>query len=138
MHDKCFIDTNLLIYAVTESDKSETARQLLTQTASLVISVQVINEFINVCKRKKILPDARLYPLVSQLINELNPVSIDTQTLKTAIDIAQRYHYSTFDSLILASALQHNCTRLLSEDMHHGQVIDNKLTIINPFLTRNL
>jgi len=104
MHDKCFIDTNLLIYAVTDCNKSETARQLLTQTSSLVISVQVINEFINVCKRKKILPDTKLYPLVSQLITDLNPVSIDTQTLNTAIDLAQRYHYSTFDSLILASA----------------------------------
>ncbi len=48
--------------------------------------------------------------------------------------LLDRYRFSYFDSLILASALTANCQILYSEDLQHGQVIDGRLTIINPFL----
>lgn len=38
-----------------------------------------------------------------------------------------------YDSLIIATALEASCTTLYSEDMQHGQLIENKLLIINPF-----
>jgi predicted nucleic acid-binding protein len=41
--------------------------------------------------------------------------------------------YSFYDSLIIAAALEAGCTRLLSEDLQHGQVIEG-LRIENPFL----
>jgi predicted nucleic acid-binding protein len=46
--------------------------------------------------------------------------------------VAQRYQYSYFDSLIIASALEVGCDRLYSEDLQDGQKIDNILTLINP------
>jgi len=48
--------------------------------------------------------------------------------------IKNKYHYSYWDSLIIASALQNNCTVLISEDMQHNQKIENQLSIITPFL----
>ena len=54
------------------------------------------------------------------------------ETSKKAIEIKHRYQYSYWDSLIIASALESNCSILYSEDMHHGQVIEGRLTIQNP------
>ena len=50
-----------------------------------------------------------------------------------AINISMTYGYSYWDSLIVVSALSSGCNTLFSEDMHHGQVIDKRLTILNPF-----
>jgi predicted nucleic acid-binding protein len=47
--------------------------------------------------------------------------------------LAERYTLSTFDAMIVASALDADCDRLWSEDMHHGLVIDTRLRIENPF-----
>jgi predicted nucleic acid-binding protein len=49
-----------------------------------------------------------------------------------ALEIHERYHYSYYDSLIVAAALEAGCTRLFTEDMQDGQRIDG-MTIRNPF-----
>jgi predicted nucleic acid-binding protein len=41
--------------------------------------------------------------------------------------------FSHYDSLIVATALSINCSVLYSEDLQHGQVVDGRLTIVNPF-----
>ena len=46
----------------------------------------------------------------------------------------ERYRFSWFDSLIVATALEAGCETLFTEDLQHGQVIENRLTIFNPFL----
>ncbi|MCY7350108.1 MAG: hypothetical protein LH606_05515 [Cytophagaceae bacterium] len=53
-----------------------------------------------------------------------------------ALRIKGRYGYQFYDSLIIATALQVGCTVLYSEDMQDGQVIDLRLTILNPFKTK--
>jgi predicted nucleic acid-binding protein len=50
-----------------------------------------------------------------------------------ALDIQARYHYGFYGALIIAAALEAGCTRLYSEDLQHGQLIE-RLTIENPFL----
>ena len=44
--------------------------------------------------------------------------------------------FSFCDSLIVVAALDAGCSMLYSEDMQHGQVVDGRLTIINPVLSR--
>ena len=62
-----------------------------------------------------------------------NPtVTVDTHEL--GLDIAERFGFSLYDSMIVSSALQFGCTILYSEDMQHGQEIDGQLVITNPFL----
>ena len=51
----------------------------------------------------------------------------------TGAMIRSKYKYSYYDSLIIATALESKCKILYSEDMHHGQIIENSLKIINPF-----
>ncbi len=75
---------------------------------------------------------------LNSLIDELESyfeVHLNTaNTIKKAIRIVDVYKYSWFDSLIIAAALESGCSVLLSEDMQHNQLIENKLTIVNPFL----
>ena len=54
--------------------------------------------------------------------------------VESAWTLMERYRFSYFDSLILASALATGCQILYSEDLQHGQAIDGRLTIVNPFL----
>jgi predicted nucleic acid-binding protein len=49
------------------------------------------------------------------------------------MQLSQRYQLLHWDSLIIAAALQANCAVLYSEDLQSGMVIDQRLTIINPF-----
>ena len=58
---------------------------------------------------------------------------ITDTTLIGAIDIHTSLGFSFWDSLIIKSALENGCETLYSEDMQHGQLIDNRLTVINPF-----
>jgi len=61
-------------------------------------------------------------------------VDINLSIIRRAWQLGQKYHYSYFDSLVLSSALESKCEILYSEDMQHGQLIENQLKIINPFL----
>ena len=60
----------------------------------------------------------------------VNPVDIETHEL--GLDLAERYRYSVYDSLILAAALRAGCAVLYTEDLRHRQRI-GRLTIQNPF-----
>jgi predicted nucleic acid-binding protein len=50
-----------------------------------------------------------------------------------AVMISERFGYSLFDSVIVATALRAGCNTLYTEDLQHRQTIDRRLTIINPF-----
>ena len=56
-----------------------------------------------------------------------------TALYEQALALNARYRYSFYDSLIIAAALEAGCQRLLSEDMQHGQQIE-QLRIVNPFI----
>jgi predicted nucleic acid-binding protein len=50
------------------------------------------------------------------------------------LEISERYGFSLYDSMIASAALQSDCTYLFSEDMQHGQKIEAKMVITNPFM----
>ena len=54
-------------------------------------------------------------------------------THTAAVAISTKHGFNFYDSLIIASALEAGCTTLMTEDMQHGQVIEGRLTICNPF-----
>ena len=60
-------------------------------------------------------------------------VAPSAELYRRGLEIQSRYQYGFYDALIIAAALEASCTRLLSEDLQHGQKIEN-LTIENPFL----
>jgi len=58
---------------------------------------------------------------------------VNKGTIESSFELKNKYGYSIWDSLIIASALENNCSILYTEDMKNGQVIENRLKIINPF-----
>ncbi len=105
---------------------------------SIVISIQVVNEVYNVLTKKILINKALAREIVYKFGEYFKVISIDFSLTQRAIEINMRYNYSFWDSLIIASALVSGCDTLYTEDMHHGQVIEGKLKIVNPFLKERL
>jgi predicted nucleic acid-binding protein len=132
MNAKAFLDTNIIVYAFTANDpRSEKAEALLA--AGGVISVQVLNEFVNVSRRKNRRDWGEIQDALSVLRTLLDPPQpLTIEVHEAAIGIARDYGFHFYDSLIVAAALRAGCSFLYSEDLHHRQTIE-RLTIHNPF-----
>lgn len=134
MSDRIFLDTNVLIYfhSHTEPVKKQIVEKIIESSSSIIISTQVINEFINVMHKKRGVAFAKLIAIVNELSQNFTVAQINVHTIEQALNIAAQHNYSYFDSLMLSSALEHNCSVIYSEDMHHKHVLGT-LTIQNPF-----
>ena len=148
MKDRVFVDTNIWIYALTESkaendkEKRKVSLSLLesivTQEKVIYVSVQVINECHWNFIRKFNLADATAIRIIQEniiAISQIVTVTLNTYLLSNRI--RQSYCLSFWDSLIVSSALENQCSVLYTEDMQDGQVIENKLKIVNPFITKS-
>jgi predicted nucleic acid-binding protein len=127
-----FLDSNVLVYAFTDDARAATAQALLDRGCT--ISVQGLNEFANVARRKlgkswrEIRDDLAAIRTVCPTV-----IPIDVDTHETALRLAERYGFAMFDALMVATASKAGCTTLWSEDMQDGMLIDGKLRIANPF-----
>ncbi len=61
----------------------------------------------------------------------VSPLTV--KTVRIGWKIKMKYRFSYYDSLIVASALENDCSILYTEDMQNGQLIEDKLRIVNPF-----
>ena len=129
-----FSDTNILIYAysTTELTKKTVATEVLKHP--LHISIQVINEFHWVMHHKYHVSFEQLHTINRAFFTLYHVQQIGQATIELAFTIAQRYKYQYWDSLIIAAALEAECSILYSEDLQHGQTIEQRLTIMNPFM----
>jgi predicted nucleic acid-binding protein len=128
-----FIDTNVLIYLASgDTVKADKAERVLDDVGG-VISVQVLNEFVNVARRKMRLSWPEIRETLTTLRGILRVEPITTRVHDTGLDIAERYGLSTYDAMIVASALEANCETLWSEYMEDGMVIGG-LRLASPFL----
>jgi len=132
MSAKPFLDTNILIYAFASNDaRAAPAEELLS--AGGVVSIQVLNEFVNVSRRKLGRTWLQIEEALGVLKALLDPPVVLTAALhEAAIAMARDHGFSFYDSLIIAAAVQAKCAVLYSEDMQDGRVI-GALTIRNPF-----
>jgi len=134
MNRKIAIDTNILVYCHSndELDKQKVAASFFSFYP--VISTQVLSEYLNVIRRKLGLPKDKIMDVCLQNIElcTLQPVTINT--LKYARYLLNHYDFQLFDSIVVASALEAECSILYSEDFHNGLVVENQLEIINPFI----
>lgn len=132
----CFLDTNLLIYALdpAEPAKRERAALLLRMIAredGLVLSAQSINECYRVLVfRRKIMAEEEARAFLSTLEGWCK-APLDFSTVRLAWEVRDTTGFSYWDCVLLASALQAGCSTFLSEDMRAGKV--GTLTIVNPF-----
>ena len=146
MRDRAFIDTNILLYALTEPKKKDKEKDLPKRVKSLelltklyneddiVVSVQVLNELhFNMVRKFKIDDDIAFKSIQENVFTIASVETLTAQTYTKAFQIRKQYNISYWDSLVVASALESGCTKLYSEDMQEGLVVDGVLNIINPF-----
>jgi predicted nucleic acid-binding protein len=127
-----FFDTNVLIYMASgDTTKADLAEAAVA--AGGAISVQVLNEFTNIARRKIRMSWAETHLFLDMLRDLLTVHAVTIETHETGLRLAERYGLSLYDAMIVASALHVGCDTLWSEDMQHGMVIEGTLRIVDPF-----
>lgn len=140
MSDKAFLDTNIFSYSFdkTAPEKKKRASTLIKEQLERgtgVISYQMLQEFINVSYRK-FKPSMSLRELerfIEDVLSHLWKVYASQDLIYSAIGLKEQFNYSSYDSVILAAALEAGCSTLYSEDLQHEKKIYS-VQIINPFL----
>ncbi len=134
----CFVDTNILLYAIStdpkESLKNSIAIQILKRP-DCVLSVQVLQEFYVQATRSSRV-DALDHDLAVGFIKAWQRFKIidnTTQIMTAALEIKAKFKLSYWDSVIIAAAAEANCRTLFTEDLNHGQVVLG-VQSTNPFL----
>jgi predicted nucleic acid-binding protein len=133
-----FLDTNVLLYSISrnpdESLKRERAISLLDEDSG-ALSVQVLQEFYVQATRSS-RADAIPHEFAAGLIEAWHRFRVQDITmavLTSALQIRKAHGFSYRDSAVVAAARTLGCDRLYTEDLNHGQMVEN-LAIINPFL----
>ena len=137
MSVEAFLDTNVLIYAVSsdpgELTKKENALELIDH-ADFGLSAQVLQEFYVTVTRKIALPlkpddavalleEFRCFPVVWT----------DYPLIVAGIETSLRFGISYWDGAIIAAAERLGASTLYTEDLNHGQHYAS-VRAINPFL----
>ena len=134
MNDRIFLDTNVFVYLYSEDEpKKQTVALKIIEDVNCVTSTQVLNEFCSVCLRKLAMPIKTVLQAIGEIVENSELCYIDMQTIQKALALKDKYGYTYYDCLVLASAILYNCTVLYSEDMQHNQIIEGRMKIINPF-----
>jgi predicted nucleic acid-binding protein len=134
MHDKIFTDSNIWLYAFMESDspKKKIAADVILNK-DVILSTQVVNEIcVNLIKKANY-TDLDILTLLRNLQDKYAIYELYFETLIKGTELRIEYKLSFWDSLIVATALENDCTILYTEDLQAGLIIKNTLTIVNPF-----
>jgi predicted nucleic acid-binding protein len=127
-----FVDTNIVVYAFSgDAARAGQAESILESQPT--ISVQVVNEFLSVCRVKLGLDIATRHRLATELQAGCNVVSLDLRVVAKAMEIEAQANISYWDALIVAAALLSGCDTLYMEDLQHSQVFEGRLTVVNPY-----
>ena len=139
MNGKCFIDTNVVVYAYDASEKVKhyKAFNLLEQlgiSQTGVVSLQVLSEFYVVVTRKieRPISTSQARGIIEEFKTNWEIYEPSTSTLLLAMDITEEYKLNFWDSLIVAAAKESKAVTVYSEDFQHNQTIEG-LKFINPF-----
>lgn len=136
MSVEVFLDTNVLIYAVSsapeELPKKETALELIRH-ADFGVSAQVLQEFyVNVTRKiaDPLEPDVAVELL--EQFRQFPLVMTDYPLIVSGVEVALRYGISYWDGAIVAAAEILGARTLYTEDLSHGQEYGG-VRVVNPF-----
>ena len=139
MNGRFFLDTNIFVYSFDRSSPAKLRRsaQLVRQAAATrkgVVSYQVVHEFFNVALRRFAPPmtvaEAEQY--LGTVFRPLLAIHSSQLLYAEALRLQNRYRLAWYDSVIVAGAIEAQCSILYSEDLQHGQEFGD-LRIENPF-----
>jgi predicted nucleic acid-binding protein len=131
------LDTNILIYAVTDDEidgRHRLACDLLVRLSPIpvILPLPVVGEFLNVCRKRKRPSFTSALERADRMIRIYNCVTATPPDYLRAGTMSYRYQIQFFDALILTVAARAGATMLLSEDMHDGLVVEG-VRIVDPF-----
>lgn len=136
MRAKCFLDTNVLVYAASSSrgDASKRARALqLIEDSDFGLSAQVLQEFYVTVTRKF---EKRLSPASATALMEayrvFPTVPTDYPLIVAAVELSLKHNISYWDAAIVAAAQALQAPVLYTEDLNHGQAY-GRVRAVNPF-----
>jgi len=134
MNDRVFLDTNIFVYTQSSSDleKHEIALKAIREF-DCYTSTQVFNEVSSVLLKKFKMPAGRVKQIIFAINKRCKIHLVDFETVQKALDLKEAYGYSYYDSLIIAAAFLSDCKYVFSEDLQDGQLIENKIEIVNIF-----
>ena len=142
MNDKVFVDSNIWLYALIETQqkedqfKHEIAKKLIHQLTNIQVNTQIVNEVTINLMRKADKDNDFIYTFLRDFLAAYTVHDQSTDDLLTAACLRSDYSFSYWDSLIVASAIRCQCCVLYSEDIHNGLSVYDDLQIINPFKTK--
>ncbi len=129
--ERAFIDTNVIVYLFS-GDAAKADRAEAAIGAGGVVSIQVLNEFVAVARRKLDLSWAEIRETLTALRANAHVTPLTLAAHERALDLAEQLGLHIYDAQIVAAAIEAGCTEIFSEDMQHGHVIDG-VRIANPF-----
>ena len=137
MQDKVFIDSNIWLYALiqnqTDQEKSLKAKACIVEANDIIVSTQVVNEVCVNLIRKANKDNTYIEKFLSDFLVTYSVLPQTKEDILQAASLRKDYHFSYWDSLIVACALRSHCKILYSEDMQHGLYIYQHTKICNPF-----
>lgn len=137
MTERSFFDTNTLVY-FADADESKAARVEALLLEGGCVSVQVLNELTLVCRRKLGMTWAEVDEVITVVRDACQVMPLTETTFDLGRHLAERYQFSVYDAMIVASALLAEADTLYSEDMHDGLCVEDRLKIRNPFAERRV
>jgi predicted nucleic acid-binding protein len=131
-----FVDSNIFIYADDDGDAKKQRVAAFTldgliQRSEVVISTQVLQEYFSSATRKLRFSAEKARERVV-VMSMLPMVQVDPEMVLAAIDLHRLRKLSMWDALIVRAAIAGGCTRLLTEDLNHGEAFDG-VKVENPF-----
>ena len=133
---KCFIDTNLIVYANDSRDPQKQSQAIelikdLMAGGRGVVSTQVLQEYANTALTKlHQRPDIVLRQLT--LLESLDVVFLRPNLIRRAIEIRSAYGINFWDCCIISAAESAGCDTIFSEDLNVGQFFSG-IRLSNPF-----
>ena len=131
MSASAFIDTNVFLYLVSGIEWKAERTQDLIRTGP-AISVQVLNEFAAVARRKFRLEWPEVRRAMSPIRHGCRLFPLTAETHELGLEIAEQCGLRVYDACIVAAANLAGCDVLMSEDLNAGQKI-GRVVIRNPF-----
>lgn len=128
----CFLDSNVVLYLLS-ADAGKAAQALALLRNKPWISVQVLNEVTNVCRRKQGMSWAEIAEFLALVRQLCRVVPLGESVHDHARALAERDGFAFYDACIVAAALSVRCGVLWSEDMQDGRELPEGLLICNPF-----
>ncbi len=132
-----FVDTNVLLYAISRNDEEQAKREragAILSGRDLALSVQVLQEFYvqsTRASRADAITHAQAVKLVESFLR-FRVQDITASLMHAALATRDRFGISYWDAAIVEAARALGCRLVLSEDLNDGQDYAG-VRIENPF-----